>query len=293
MKKPKANAKRTKTPAEDRSGFPINFSEKDALQALKTGLRIYGGDPENILMASPYFYHATIQAFFKWIANEILENENQLAVNKLHYLSVAAVKTLHEVCFARPQLFQPIAMHALYWPSLIGKLPDLGEQNSELMKLLKLSETAPLNTLRDGRKSFSTLKSIETKIAVITWCILEKHRREMQKIGDPIRLSLEPLIRRRFYGDNWDIELSKDQKQILKTLGPLSRKNFKAWWECGKPVFIAAYGNDFENHKDFSGYWKNAAFKGVPKARAQIRNLIRKQIKQGFRSIAPKLSAVE
>jgi hypothetical protein len=56
---------------------------------------------------------------------------------------------------------------------------------------------------------------------------------------------------------------------------------------------VRRYGKDFENHEDFSGYWKNNAFKDYPKARAKIRSAIKKQIKQAFRSIAPKSSGDE
>jgi len=72
----------------------------------------------------------------------------------------------------------------------------------------------------------------------------------------------------------------------------LSRLNFLEWWSWRTDLH-PALRERFENHKDFSGYWKNAAFKDDPKARAKIRSAIKKQIKQAFRSIAPKISTWE
>ena len=64
-------------------------------------------------------------------------------------------------------------------------------------------------------------------------------------------------------------------------------------------MFLGLYGKDFENHKEFSGYWNGRVFKedvpGKPgqlcllkNARALIRRDIKKRIQQAFRSIAPK-----
>ena len=86
--------------------------------------------------------------------------------------------------------------------------------------------------------------------------------------------------------------LTDEQIKKLETLQPLSRRNYSEWWKLGEPVFIHRYGKIFEKHKDFSRYWKNAAFKDDPQAGAKIRSAIKKQIKQAFRSIAPKSSVV-
>ena len=96
--------------------------------------------------------------------------------------------------------------------------------------------------------------------------------------------------------------LTDEHIEKLKTLQPLSRRNFLEWWKIGEPAFIHYYGKDFENHKEFSSYWNRNAYKEeaeagtgmlVLNARALIRRDIKKQIKQAFRSIAPKSSAVE
>jgi hypothetical protein len=74
----------------------------------------------------------------------------------------------------------------------------------------------------------------------------------------------------------------------LELLPPLNRKTAGEWWQRAQPFFEALYGKDFENHKQFVQYWKNVIYKDRPNARALIRRDIKKQMKQAFRSIAPK-----
>ena len=64
---------------------------------------------------------------------------------------------------------------------------DVERINRELMETLNLGETAPLNTARNGRKSFSILESPETRIACSLWGAVEFFRREEQRYlsGDP------------------------------------------------------------------------------------------------------------
>lgn len=233
-------------------------------------------------------YVPAMKMFFEWFAGEISKKDNQDAADRLYYLALLAVNNLFDACKARPDLFRPIAMQQLFWPSLTGWGADVERTNRELMKFLKLSEAAPLSSARDGRKAFSMLESPETGIACSLWAALEFFRREEQRIfcGDPACSLVMP--------DLPDIHsvrklgLSDDHIEKLKTLEPLTRQNFQEWWKLGEPAFVRRYGEDFENHKDFAGYWKSKAFKGDPQARAKIRSAIKKQIKQAFRSIAPR-----
>jgi hypothetical protein len=189
-------------------------------------------------------------------------------------------------------LFRPLAKQQLFWPSIIGRSRDLERMHKELMKVLNLSAAAPLNTASKGRKSFSFSENSETRIAYNLWAAIEFFRREEQWIS-----SLEPvcsLVMPDLPGINDPHKLGFIDEHIkkLETLQPLFRRNYSEWWKLGEPVFIHRYGKNFEKHKDFSRYWKNAAFKGDPKAKAKIRSTIKKQIKQPFRSIAPKPSVV-
>jgi len=234
--------------------------------------------------------------FFKWFASEILEKDNQDAAERLYYLALLSVRSLLAACEAKPDLYRPIAKHQLFWPSMTGWGADVERTNKELMADLNLGEAAPLNTARHGRKSFSILENTATSIACKLWGAVEFYRRDTLDerevlSGDPVCSLIMPCLPG--FGDARKLGITDEQIKKLWSLQPLSRRNFLEWWNLGEPIFIHLYGKDYENHKDFSGYWKNKAFKDDPKARAKIRSAIKKQIKQAFRSIAPKSPSVE
>jgi len=88
--------------------------------------------------------------------------------------------------------------------------------------------------------------------------------------------------------------LSDAQIEKLKTLSPLSRQNFLEWWKLGESAFVHHYGKDFENHKDFSGYWNGDAYKenvpGKPGQKRLVQNaraLIRRDIKKTNQASLP------
>jgi len=283
--------------------FPQNIKEwtdeDHALGWLVRGLRFTprsSSQPHLNVFPFPAFYVPSMERFFKWFGGEISEKENQDAANRLYYLALLSVRNLLAACEARPDLYRPIAKHQLHWPSMTGWGADVEKTNKELMDSLNLGETAPLNTARHGRKSFSILENTATGIACKLWGAVEFYRRdaldEMEVLsGDPGCSLIMPCWPG--FGDARKLGLTDDQIKKLWTLQPLSRLNFLEWWKLGELIFIHLYGKDFENHKEFSGYWKNKAFQDDPKARAKIRSAIKKQIKQGFRSIAPKSSGVE
>src|ERR1041384_625538 len=108
----------------------------------------------------------------------------------------------------------------------------------------------------------------------------------------------EYLLKRNKRIDRYDTEDGRyyyaDSK--FRRLGPLSRANYKLWWKAFESMFLGLYGHDFENHKEFAGYWREAAYKVddrgnpgkkclVKNARALIRRDIKKRIQQAFRSI--------
>jgi len=297
MKKPKSKTKPTKMPADLWAPFPQKIEdwtkEDRALEWLLRGLRVSPRSSANPLPMPPMLYIPAMKMFFDWLAAEISEKQNRDAVERLYYLTHLAVENLSVACYTRPDLFRPIARQQLHWPSLTGWDADSEKINKELMTMLNLSENAPLNTARDGRKSFSILENPPTGIAYSLWRVIEFFRREEQGIysGDPacalVMPDLPDIHNPRKLG------LTDEHLETLKTLQPLSRQNYLEWWKLGEPAFISHYGNDFENHKEFSGYWKNEAFKDDSKARAKIRSAIKKQIKQAFRSIAPKSSGSE
>lgn len=91
-----------------------------------------------------------------------------------------------------------------------------------------------------------------------------------------------------------EAKLNKRSKaaKLARTLPPLTRQSFKAWFAAAVPMLEAVYGNDFENRKPFAAYWhpSHPAYKGEPdrSRRALIRRDIKAKLKQSFRSIAPR-----
>ena len=298
MKKPKSKKKTAPWHT-----FPNNIKEwtdeDHALGWLVRGLRFTprsSSQPHLNLFPFPALYTFSMERFFKWLAGEISEKGNQDAAERLYYLALLSVRTLLEACEARPDFYRPIAKHQLFWPSMAGWGADVERNNKELMEHLKLGETAPLNTARHGRKSFSIRENTATSIACKLWGAVEFYHRDTLDerevlIGNQGCSLIMPSWPG--FGDARKVGLTDEHINKLWTLQPLSRRNYLEWWKLGEPIFIHLYGKDFENHKEFSGYWKNKAFKDEPKARAKIRSAIKKQIKQAFRSIAPKSSGVE
>jgi hypothetical protein len=303
MKKSKSKTKTAKSIADLWAPFPQKIEdwtkEDHALEMLLRGLRVSPRSSANPLPLPPMLYVPAMKMFFDWFASEVTKNENQDAAERLYHLTLLSVNNLFEACHAKPEIFRPIARHQVYWPSMIGWGADVERTNKELMKMLKLSDAAPLNTARGGRKSFSLLGSPETQIACSLWGAVEFFRREEQGIysGDPACSLVMPDL-----PDIHDVRklgLTDEHIQKLKSLQPLSRRNFGEWWKLGEPAFIHRYGKDFENHKEFSSYWNGDAYKEdvpgkpgqkclVQNARALIRRDIKKRIQQAFRSIAPK-----
>ena len=79
----------------------------------------------------------------------------------------------------------------------------------------------------------------------------------------------------------------------VRSLPALNRGNHKDWWKAAEPLFHSLYGSggdgwDFEDQEEFARYSKSAAYKDKSHARALIRRDIKRNIKQAFRSIAPK-----
>jgi hypothetical protein len=292
----KAKTKSAKVPSDLWAPFPKkveDWTEEDrALEWLLRGLRVSPSSKANPLPLPPMLYIPAIKMFFDWLAKEIFEKQNQDAVERLYYLTHLAVENLSVASYTKPELFRPIAKLQLHWPRLVGWDADSEKVNRELMIKLNLGESAPLNTARDGRKSFSILDNAPTGIAYSLWRVIEFFRREEQGVygGDPacalVMPDLPDIHNPRKLG------FTDEHMEILKTLQPLSRQNYLDWWKLGEPAFISHHGRDFENHEVFSGFWKNEAFKNDSKARAKIRSAIKKQIKQAFRSIAPKSASV-
>jgi hypothetical protein len=225
----------------------------------------------------------TAEIEFNILADAIRKKQRAADAAFLLKLADLVVATLNRVCHDVPQVFQPLASKRLEWPGLIGVHKDIELIMGQLKNAIRLGANSPLNTV--GKTWTSA--TVETKIAHNLFQRIEG--RDGNPTWPPLRGNLAwPLwVKGRF-----DLPESV-VREIQTQLDPLSRKNYQQWWKIAEHFFLHRYGKDFENHKDFKGYWKNVTFKGDTKARAHIRSSIKKQIKQAFRSIAPKSSAVE
>lgn len=169
-------------------------------------------------------------------------------------------------------VFRKLAEKCSAWPGVLSVDHDQLEANKNIIALLRLGEKAPLNF----KKKQWTRKTAEVRVALT----LLEHRQFLlcrNERFDPY----DPEDGRYFYDDS-----------KFDRLGPLTRANYAVWWKKFESMFLGLYGKDFENHKEFSGYWKNSVYRGQPKARALIRRDIKKRIQQAFRSIAPKSPTV-
>ena len=271
---------------------PGELSEEDrALEMLLSGVRLVRRTSKPHIPLPLMLYGPGIKFYFEWLAKEIVENANQEAAQRLYYLAYFAVRFLGEASLKRINFFRPIARQQLFWPSVIGRGADFDRTNGKLMDYLNLGRNAPLNTARKGRKSFS-IDNPETNIAFNLWCAVEFFRREAQEISSfkPVCSLVMPDLPG--IRDVSRLGLSPEGEKELKTLRPLSRNNYGKWWRISEPVFMKRFGKNFQNNKLFARHRKNAVFKDDPAAAAKVRSAIKKQIKLGFRSIAPKLSGV-
>jgi hypothetical protein len=169
--------------------------------------------------------------------------------------------------FTHP-VFRKLAKKEFSWPGFLSVDRDQQAANQEIIALLGLGENAPLNY----KQKQWTRKTVEVRVALN----LLEHRQYLLRLNKRID-PYDPEDGRYFYDDSQ-----------FKRLGPLTRTNYAVWWKKFEPMFLGLYGKDFENHKEFSGYWKNSVYQGQTNASALIRRDIKKRIQQAFRSIAPK-----
>ena len=195
--------------------------------------------------------------------------ENPEAAERLHYVAEIAVAALNKAVYKTPKQFQPIAMEDFLWPGFISKHPDVAKSSRELMDEIRLGEKSSINTTG---KTFS-VDTVETRLAWELWDQVDFLRRGENSLR-PERIGFDAL------------------QPEAQTLQPLTRENHREWWKVGEKLFIKILGDDFENRKTFAHYWKNAAYKDEPNARALIRRDIKKKLRQGFHSIAAKTPAV-
>jgi hypothetical protein len=239
---------------------------------------------------------------------DIAGEGNEKAMKALHRILAGVIFEFGEICDATPEVFEPIARKTTFWPGFLTCDADVKKYNAARVATLNLGRDAGLNYA--GKQW--TRETPETDIAVglyvsvlnarDAWLRRGETRRALQrskklfpgyKRTAPPPLKLSSALTEEF-------SLYNDTRELAKKLQPLSRKNYAQWFEAAWPTFIGMHGKAFENGKRFAHYWRNAIYmESTPgslrekrlksNARALIRDAIKKKIKQGFRSIAPKI----
>ncbi|MGA2869883.1 MAG: hypothetical protein ABSF34_12090 [Verrucomicrobiota bacterium] len=285
-------------------------------QIAKWSLLIQSGEGEKKGFISPL---EPISQVAYCVLHEILhlaESGHKNATEELYKILAVFINGFDELCHKNPDVFEPTARKMVRWPALISPHSDTKKRNEKLIGLLNLGVDSGLNL--DGKQW--SLKTPEVGVALCCHEIIEKYRqdylpenirrrraqiREINKmLGRPPNyqrpiskpIPLPPEAESKLARDN---KLMSESRELSKTLKPLNRQNYSDWFKASWPYFLMRYGDDFENRKCFSHYWKSGAFKETDpenlskrrltkSARGDIRHAIKKQIKQAFRSIAPK-----
>lgn len=195
------------------------------------------------------------------------------AAARLHCIATLAVQYLNKAASNAPQNFQPIAESEVTWPGYLSNHPDAEKsQKRHLFPILKLGKKSGI---RLKGKKFS-LDTIETRIAFELCGKMQFIRNDKRPMLIASRTPLDKII------------------ADAKKLPTLSRQNFQLWWAVGEKMFLMEFGEIFESHERFAGYWHptHPTYGGQSNRRALIRRDIKKKIQQSFRSIAAKSSAV-
>ena len=186
---------------------------------------------------------------------------NEKSARGLLLIIESSLDALDSMCHKNPEFFEAMARKKLYWPAYISNLSENKKRNENLLRILNVGKDSGLNI--SGKQP--DWNAVETEIALMLF-------RTLKVIGR--------------------LRLPEDKNQLFQRtpMPPLTRQNYKEWFNEAWPYYIERHGKDYENKKQFSHYWKNNAYKGKSNARALIRDAIKKKIRQAFRSIAPKSS---
>lgn len=201
----------------------------------------------------------------------LIHHGDKIAAEKLFNLAWDAVSTLAESVKEQPEMFRWFAEKLSVWPGNVG---IRGAPSS-----ICLGKKYSLNLV--GKQC----GSIEAEIATSFFWVINSFR----------KLRKNECTNEAY---EWKIAIK------ARKLKPLNRNNYKQWFKVAETeLLLSEFGENFENHKKFNHYWKGDAYKEVvpdnpiqkrlvKNARALIRRDIKKQIKQAFRSIAARSSAV-
>jgi hypothetical protein len=288
-------------------------------QIAKWSLLAQNGEQEGII--SPFKHISTVayRALHELLHHA--EKGHKTASEELYNILAVFIMGFDELCHENPDIFRPFAKKIVQWPALISPHSDTKKRNERLIKLLNIGADSGLNL--DGKQW--SMETPEVAVALSCHQIIDLYRQDylpenIKRFRAQIREINKLLERPSNYRppppkpfpqlpNEMQEKLDRDKilmgksRQLSKTLKPLNRQNYRDWFNASWPYFLMRYGDDYENRKCFDHYWKSESFmqpdpdnlaKKIPTkgARGDIRHAIKKQIKQAFRSIAPKSSPV-
>jgi hypothetical protein len=264
---------------------------------------------------SDYFPFNSIHTVASRALQELVRlafNGHENAAKQLHIILASKVHSFDELCRQYPKLFEPIARKTTYWPGLISCLTNSKKRNEKLLEMLQLGRDSGINI--SGKQP--DWETPEVEAASFLHHLMELYRRDwLPENIKRVRANLKNINKRMGRPANYrppprkpipttpelqeEFRLRHESIILAKNLQPLNRQNYPDWFKASWPLFLSRYRKDFENRKCFAHYWESDAFmesdpansgkKRLTKsARGDIRHAIKKQIKQAFRSIAPK-----
>jgi hypothetical protein len=235
---------------------------------------------------------------------ELAESGNADAIKQLHSVTVCCVSELTELCQHLPEMFQAIAIKTSVWPGWLSCDADIKKSSEKLVGDLQLGSEAGL---KYSGKPW-TRETTGTDVALKLYSILKPSWEDWQRkdeIAKQIRDRWTRMNKRFGRPTNFrpamkpikmdaktkaEFALYRQSKKLVQKLNPLSRANYKQWWNAAKPTFIARYGSEFQDNKIFADFWRDAekwSVREKKKPKGIVRREILKSIERGFKSIAP------
>ncbi len=208
------------------------------------------------------------------LVKDAVNSENFLVLDEVVDLILSLELVLRKAAVSRPKLFADIAGRRDHWPGCLSRFKAAAIHNDAYVKSIKLSERLGLKL--EGKQSAFDTPAVR---AALDLHVHMEHLRDMH------------LPERTPWRKGWRWFGSKERKRELepvRTLPPLRKDTSKAWWLAAKPLIKECFGVRFENHPLFKSYWDSHQFKDTTAnlRRAKIRDTIKNDIRQAFRSIA-------
>lgn len=172
---------------------------------------------------------------------------DELATAVLAEYASVAIQALEQIARSTPERLHQMSMNHIRWPSFIGIKEFHTERNRELIKRLRLGETSPFRHKWDP-KSPATF----TAYSLLFWL---------------------------------------DENQTALELPPLSKASFEHWFKTGWEGFAESLGGRPETYPYLRHSYEQAAARKVAGLQEKrnletvIRELMKKAVKQGFKSV--------